>query len=255
MSAVIAAALVAASLLLPPGSPGDPPPIAAKSGEGQVEYLEVAYGLFGIARLRVLRLAPAEVELRLVSPEEGATLATIPGMAGCEDALACVNGPFFDVDDSPIGLLVSRGIVEQPLRKISWGVFWIDRKGRAHVDKRGDFQTGVDIAEEVWFAVQSGPTIVRDGKVLKRARRDVARRTAVGIDSKGRVLVLVAGLPVSLNALAEVAREKLDMEHLVNLDGGSSTQLVTGPALGEHRVTGLPVARAIGLLPVKTGIQ
>jgi hypothetical protein len=253
---IISAVLLVASVLASTTSGVESPVPQAQTRAGDVEYLEVAYGFLGIARLRVLRLNPDGVELRLVSPPEGATLAAIPGMPGCEKALACVNGPFFDLDDSPIGLLVSQEVVEQPLRNVSWGVFWIDRKGKPHVDRRKDFQSGVDPASQVRFAIQSGPTIVRRGKVLERAKRDVARRTAIGIDSLGRVLILVAGWPISLNSLAEVARDKLDLKYLMNLDGGSSTQLMTEKKLGAHQVRGVPVARAIGLFaPNSTNSQ
>jgi len=249
---LVPVAILVLSLLAVPTGAGDSLGQPDPQGGQSVEYFEVRYGVFGFARLRILRFDPASIELRLLAPGNGKSLAPIVQMPGCKEALACVNGPFFDVDDSPIGLLVSQEREEQPLRNVSWGVFWIDRLGKPHVDRKGDFQSKVDVGRQVSFGVQSGPTLMRKGRLLKRKKREVARRTAIGIDVNGRVVIIVAGFPLSLNGLAEVAGDKLALEYLVNLDGGSSTQMLTAPDLGGDHVSGLPVARAIGLFQITT---
>ena len=129
-----------------------------------------------------------------------------------------------------------------------WGVFWVDRTSRPRISRKGDFRNQVEIARDVEFAIQSGPTILFDGEVQTRRDDDRARRTALGIDAQGRLVIMVALLPVSLNQLARFAKEELEMVALINLDGGSSTQLVVRD--GESAsVPGFPVAVGIGLYP------
>ena len=226
-------------------TPGASPP--ARSG---LEFFTVKYGAWGLARVRVLRFEPRAFELRLLRPPEGASLARVSQMPGCREALACINGPFFDEEGgAPLGLLVSGNDVWQPLRAVTWGVFWADREGVPHVSVHDDFKSGVKAEQDVSFAIQSGPTTLLDSDVKKKDHTELARRTAIGIDEQGRILVLVANFPVKLASLAEFAKTKLAARDLVNLDGGSSTQLVVRGQQNEPKVLGFPVAVGVGIYP------
>ncbi len=245
--ALVLAALVVLGILLP--VPSQPVHTTTPS---PVEYFSVKYGAWGLARVRVLRFSTDEVDLRLLRPASGIELERVSRMPGCGEALACFNGPFFEEEGGrPLGLLVSEAVPWQPLRNVSWGVFWIDREGKAHITRRDAFRS-VDVERQVRFAIQSGPTTLMDGEVKKKESTELARRTAIGIDGSGRVIVLVANFPVRLASLAEFAQRELDAHQLMNLDGGSSTQLVVPSREKEPKVLGFPVAVGVGLYPRAT---
>jgi hypothetical protein len=243
VGATFLAALVALATLLAPDAPGPEP----RSG---LEVFSVSYGAWGMARVRVLRFAPQDFELRLLKPTPGKLLQRVALMPGCADAAACFNGPFFKEDRAePLGLLVTASVIWQPLRSVTWGVFWVDRENRPHIQRHDDFKTTVDVATEVTFAIQSGPTTLLRSQVKKKESTELARRTSIGIDDQGRILVLVANFPVRLAALAEFARDRLAVTDLMNLDGGSSTQLVVAGERHESKVLGFPVAVGVGVYP------
>jgi uncharacterized protein YigE (DUF2233 family) len=243
VTGTLLAAMIATIGILAP-QPANPP---AKPG---VEFFTVKYGAWGLARVRVLRFDPNEFELRLLRPANGANLARVSQMPGCRDALACFNGSFFKEEGGePLGLMVTGSVLLQPLRSVSWGVFWIDNEGEPHISRRDDFNTRVDPEQEVSFAVQSGPTTLLKGVVKKKDSKKLARRTSIGIDDRGRIVVMVANFPVKLAALAEFAKTKLGATDLMNLDGGSSTQLIVHGSPNEPKVLGFPVAVGIGVYP------
>ncbi len=228
-------------------------PVAVRTLKAGAQLLTYSYGTLGLFRVHVLRFSPGEVELRYVSPPAGRTLSTVDAMSGCSDAVACVNASFFEAEtDRPIGLIVSSGKVLQRLKKVSWGVFWIDSRGQAHVTGPKAFASEVDVDHEVRFAVQSTPMLIADGKKKKPSDRRRARRTVLGADSQGRILVASFPFPIAHTDVATFMKEHLGAVQLMNLDGGSSTQLVIpGDAAG--LVTGVPVANGLGLFPVEAG--
>jgi uncharacterized protein YigE (DUF2233 family) len=209
---------------------------------------DVAYSThtewLGMVRFHVLLFDPGQVEMRLLVPEEGVTLQRVARMPGCDEALACFNASFFLASGRPMGLMVSQSRKIQGLRKVSWGVFWVDKEHKPHVSRKRHFQKKVKMAD-VAFAVQSGPTILLDGKIIPKDSRP-ASRTAVGIDGKGRVVVVATKALVTLDHLSRFAAKNLGVVDLVNLDGGTSTQLMLD---GEKGATlyGVPVAVGIGL--------
>jgi len=210
--------------------------------EPGVSFSREAYAALGFVKVHVLRIDPAATELTLVRPEDSDTLSSVARMEGCDESLACFNGNFFEPDATPLGLMVSGGKVLKPLRRMNGGVFWIDAEGRVHVHGRREFARKVKLKKDVQFGIQGRPLLVREGKVLRDFGPDLSRRTAIGIDGDGLVVVIVAPFPTSLNALAEFARDRLGVTDLLNLDGGRSSQLVV-PAEGDSAsVVGMPVA-------------
>jgi uncharacterized protein YigE (DUF2233 family) len=158
-------------------------------------------------------------------------------------ALIAVNGGFFDEAYRPVGLVVSDGVRTNPLGPSDSGVFFITG-GRAGIVHRRAFQaTGVD------QAVQSSPRLVVGG-LVKRFRPHTARRTAVGIDRQGRVIIAVTTGPCGLAELAQLlsqpeSRGGVGCVDALNLDGGPSTQLdadVAGSAVTVAGGTPVPTA-------------
>ena len=234
--------LTAACLITQAPPKPEPPPLSYS-----------VHTALGVVPVHVLTFSPKVLELKLLFPPEGKTLSVVDAMPGCAEALACFNASFFRENDKPIGLLVSEGKVLRKVQKVSWGMFWIDRSHAANMARRKTFERKVDVGK-IEFAVQSGPTLMRAGKLLDR-KSTPALRTAVGIDREGKVLVLVARFPISLQRLAGFAQEKLGLQYLMNLDGGSSSQMFLHGAK-EVTLTGEPVAVGVGLYsrsPVDSG--
>jgi uncharacterized protein YigE (DUF2233 family) len=205
----------------------------------------------GFVPVHVLSFSPAAVEMRLLFPPKGQSLSAVKDMPGCSEALACFNGPFFTTDDRPIGLLISGGRRIQKLKSTSWGVFYVDRDHRAHVAARSHYQRLVG-SDGVEFAVQSGPGLLGGSKTASLSK-GLALRTAVGIDRDGQVHVVVTRMPVSLSFLARFGAEDLHLVEMLNLDGGSSSQLVTHDGLARVDLPAAAVAAGIGLYPRATG--
>lgn len=87
------------------------------------------------------------------------------------------------------------------------------------------------------FLLQAGPRLVRDGRIWLHPRFEGfedpvllgrARRVAVGLEHRGRVLLLVA-FPSAISLRTEaLAMRDLGCQDAMNLDGGSSAALAVG---------------------------
>lgn len=136
-------------------------------------------------------------------------------------ALAATNGGFFDAENKPLGLRASKGKRLSPVHGKSWGVFYT-RGGQAHIVPTSDFVWKDGIRE----AVQCGPRLVENGKVL-RLKNQWARRTGLGIRRDGRIVLAVADNDMSLPDWAALWADAngFNCVDALNLDGGPSSQL------------------------------
>lgn len=176
--------------------------------------------------IHLLRLEPRRWQLRVVTPAQMGRALGSPGdfRAAVPGAVAAVNGGFFDPQYKPLGLLVDQGQTLSPLRHVDHGVFAI--AGQQPLLRHA--RDWKDLPE-LEFAVECGPRLIVDGKPLT-FKPGVARRTALGLDSQGRVLVVVTEGVVGLQELtAFLVRSELDggpgVQDALNLDGGPSTML------------------------------
>lgn len=149
--------------------------------------------------------------------------ASIGELANFSKAVLAINGGFFDPNYQPLGLRISQQQQINPLKRISWwGVFYIEGE-KPHVSSWRHFTANKQIS----FAVQSGPRILINGKIPQlKAGRD--ERSALGITYDDHVIVLVTeNAPLSTNDLALLMQSPpLNCKNALNLDGGSSSQLV-----------------------------
>ena len=137
------------------------------------------------------------VELKLLQAKDlGKSVLTARQFAERSGAVAVFNGPFFDLDGSPMGLLIVDGIEQVPLRSVDWGVFALDAKGPSIVHT-SDWKSRPEVRQ----AFQVGPRLVVDGAALS-LKRQIARRTALCVLADGRVKVLVAGNAIWADDLA-----------------------------------------------------
>lgn len=136
-------------------------------------------------------------------------------------ARVVVNGGYFDGVGRPMGFRTGRNTDKSKLRRADWGVFWV-KNGRAHLSHTRDFSSSLSPDE----AIQCGPRLVVHG-VPTHLKPQWARRTGVGIDRQGRVVIAVCDGELSLDEWAKLwaSPSGLDCTDALNMDGGPSTQL------------------------------
>jgi len=160
-------------------------------------------------------------------------------------AVAAVNGGYFDTAEQPLGLRISSGVRRRRMHLKRWGVFYV-QGGRARIVQSEKYASATR-GKRVQEAVQCGPLLVLNRKTQK-LKPQSARRTGIGIDGQGRVLVAVADgwLPLSAWAKLWAARSGLHCRDALNLDGGPSSQLsMTTPAADLDIDGGWPVPDAV----------
>jgi hypothetical protein len=171
-----------------------------------------------------VRLDPAFVRFRMVyDPQQPRTISRWAADFGASIA---VNAGYFDDLGRPVALLVSD--------EVATGASYVDQGGMFAVtaDER-IVLSALSIepydGEPLQQALQGWPLLVRERGVAAYDSEDGrrSRRTAIGVDETGRVLLLIS--PAADFSLAEwsqyLAAADLQLVRAVNLDGGSSTGL------------------------------
>jgi uncharacterized protein YigE (DUF2233 family) len=146
------------------------------------------------------------------------------------DAVAFFNANFFDRDGNALGLLVTDGVV--------YGQAYTDRGGMLQVQNgivrvRSTLREPY-MGEPLEQAAQAFPMLMTDGAASYSSSRSdrPARRTVVGQDAQGRIVVLASASLVGmrLTDLSDyLASTDLGLINAVNLDGGGSTLLALYP--------------------------
>jgi uncharacterized protein YigE (DUF2233 family) len=188
------------------------------------------------ARVTAVRADPARCELRAVDAHKG--LANLGALASevCPPTGAAINASFFSRDLTPLGLLIVDGKPSNPIHPPDgWG-FFVVRRHRAAILPATD-RAPAGVAQ----ALQSKPRLVIDGQIPAFRPQSAHRRSAVGIDAEGRVILAATGGRLTLEQWAACLRDRLGCVNALNLDGGPSTQLtvrgrVSAEIAGQCRV-------------------
>ena len=139
-------------------------------------------------------------------------------------ALIVLNGGFFDENDTATAVVVEAGE--------SFGVSYQGFGGMFAVDDTGPQirwlqQEPFQEDPSLHSALQSFPMLVLPGGHLPAQidSGDVARRTVIGQDTEGRIIMLVAGLGhFSLSDMSQyLVGSDLELDRALNLDGGASS--------------------------------
>jgi uncharacterized protein YigE (DUF2233 family) len=183
-----------------------------------------------------VRLDPALVRLEVgYAPDAPLALSSWAGQAG---ALVAINGGFFDAEGRTVALLMHAG---QPVGESyvgRGGMFAVTPQGSVWLRSLADAPFNGD--EAVVEALQGWPMLVRSPGAaaydFEDGERD--RRSAIAVDTTGRVLLLAA--PTAAFTLAELAVwlavSDLSVSAAMNLDGGSSTGLLVQSETAPARV-------------------
>jgi uncharacterized protein YigE (DUF2233 family) len=190
------------------------------------------------AEVNVLRLDPKRFHVVMGSAK------TAEQWREFTQSVAAVNGGFFDENNHSLGLRQANGKELSALRHANWGVFFI-RNGKARILHTRDFQN-ID-KQSITEAVQCGPRLVVDGHPTD-LKDQWARRTGIGIDAQGKVLIAVCDSEVPLRDWAKfwAATDGLHCRQALNLDGGGSSQLSLKSGNNAIKIDGLwPVPDAV----------
>jgi len=150
------------------------------------------------------------------------------------DCSKVINGGFYTKDNQPTGLFVAGGKIlrDNIQNSLLNGYIFIDQNNIASIQASPP-------EASVRLALQTGPILIRGGKMATLAIRDdeFARRVVVGISQKGAVIFLTIYDPEnSWNGpkLADTpgvlsgVMERLQLTDALNLDGGSASVFTRG---------------------------
>ncbi|MDZ4669322.1 MAG: phosphodiester glycosidase family protein [Phototrophicales bacterium] len=136
-----------------------------------------------------------------------------------------MNANFFDVDDSVLGLFISHGV--------TFGRSYTDRGGTFAITDNiptithNIYEPIIEDMTTIQHAVQGFPMLVYNGEASFDQAGSASRRSAIGIDEQGRVLLIVTPIfGPSLSDLSTfLATSDLELVDAFNLDGGRSTMM------------------------------
>jgi hypothetical protein len=171
------------------------------------------------------RIDPAAAALR-VRYTPGAA-RTVREWFGATQSDVVINAGFFTEDNKATGLVIADGQRSGQTYKGFGGMFSM-RGGKAELQWLSKKPYAHDTS--ITQAVQSFPMLLLDGQVVDGIPDDGSRnrRSFIGIDREGRVVVGVCQSPLwTMTDLAQylAGSELLGLVSAVNLDGGASTGL------------------------------
>jgi exopolysaccharide biosynthesis protein len=142
-----------------------------------------------------------------------------------ESARVVINGGYFGEDGKSLGLRICDGRRFGSLHPANWGVFFIE-DGHAKVLHTRDFAKTHKSLQGISQAIQCGPRLVVNGRVTD-LKPQTARRSALGIQRDGRVILAVSDGVLSFDEWAALwaSKDGLNCRDALNLDGGGSTQI------------------------------
>lgn len=218
-----------------------------------IEYREIRRDLPRPLRIHVLRADLTAGGLAVRAPLGPDPDGSGPAEAGLRDPLrlarsararALVNASSFAVVGYPegkrpgiyvpgmgvdiAGLAADTGRIASPSNPL-YASFYVDSAGVPRIAGHGEAPERVGPVRE---AAAGFSPLIRDGTAIEDRGGDIEPRTAVGLDSRGRLVLTVAegrrpGRSEGLT-LAELARLMLELGcvEALNLDGGGSSVLV-----------------------------
>jgi uncharacterized protein YigE (DUF2233 family) len=205
-----------------------------------------------IETITVLRIEPTRYQFNVLYT--AGTARTVQQWAADSGAIITLNAGYFTAEYLATGLVVADGVRYGQSYDGFGGMLTIQDDA---VQVRSLSEIPYDPDEPLLAAVQSFPILIRPGGVLGFPEEDgiPARRTVIGQDRAGKILVLVCPQGAfTLHQLASYLLDSdLDLDTALNLDGGTSTGLFL--SLGEAHIeipsyVPVPAVISIGAKPI-----
>ena len=219
-----------------------------------LEYREVARAGDVVHQLRC---DPQLTRLGLITSQSfGKPAATVAELSDSVRCWAAVNGGYFGQRNEALGYQRDRDRVVCPdiaTGSAFGGVFVVGPQG-PDLLAREDFRPGKAFP----FAIQCGPRLINQRSKIAGIRSErAARRTGIGYDGSGRVVLFASGVGARLTfaecqemLIGPAQRGGLDALGVLNLDGGSSTALSLRVDKLKRDIVGFaPVPVAVGVFP------
>ena len=201
---------------------------------------------------KLLRFDGRLIVPRVLSADQfqlkGASAKTFAEKTG---AIAAINASYFDEKGRPLAYLkIAAKEINTTVSKhaLYTGIFGV-RDSVPFVAHRDNFQP-----TQASEALQTGPLLLNKGAVaIVNGSGRYARRSVIGVDKEGRILIgvtdaVLGGLSFAeLQELFTSSNRQLDALDLLNLDGGGSAQLYVKTGNFEEWLSGtseVPVAIA-----------
>ncbi len=143
------------------------------------------------------------------------------------NALAVINGGYFDQHNQATALIVSNGQASGESYVSTGGMFAVNTQGQASIQALSD-QPYDPSTEQLQQATQSRPMLIENGKRTQfEETADFSPRTVIAMDTQGRLLFIVSpSAAFSIDEMADLlVQSDLSLKTALNLDGGSSTGL------------------------------
>lgn len=199
----------------------------------RVSALEVTNALIAGKRVTVCRVDTRKDQLRLfLYDDAGQPFKSFQAIEHRlqrtgQTLVFAMNAGMYQRGFSPVGLFVSDGKQVAPLNTNDGsgnfylkpnGVFFVSRN-TARILETSEYSS---VAEAVALATQSGPLLVRNGKIhpaFNAASRSRAIRNGVGVVSSHLVVFAITEEPVNLHEFATLFRDILKCPDALYLDG------------------------------------
>ena len=186
-------------------------------------------GRFFRGSLALVRTSLRRFDLRVVTASSfKGPKATVKDLCTRSNAVLCINANFFDTEGKPLGLIVNRGILKQPLHKggnVLTGALVLTRN-KLSIITRGEFNP-----ENAIEAIQAGPRLLSGGTPISNIRdvKTPTRRSGVCIDQNQKVVFYATSSALAGLSIEEVQeillRPSIGCVDALNLDGGGSAQM------------------------------
>ncbi len=224
------------------GFSGSAPEQPANADHPPEERLHHATVRRAETRFDVVRLPPRPTGLSLHwKDDNGTPLRTFSALSthlaeNGKTLLFAMNAGIYDKDHAPLGLHVEEGRELRPLVPGAGsgnfflkpnGVFFVEG-GRARVLSTEDYARA---ARNPDLAVQSGPLLLRHGKVHPSFNPGSSSRyvrNGVGVNTAGAVVFAISREPVCLYDFASLFRDDLQCDDALYLDGAISGWYLRG---------------------------
>ncbi len=184
---------------------------------------------FFSSRLTLVRTSLTKYRVGVVRAAEfGTRRSDVKTMTRLSKAVVGVNGNFFDEQGSALGLIISRGILQQKIHRggtTLTGIFQATRRSVSILNRQ------TFTPENALEALQAGPRLLAGGAPISGLRESLtpSKRAGVCIDKENR-LIFYAVSSRFIGLDIEELQEALLLPEIacidaLNLDGGGSVQM------------------------------
>jgi exopolysaccharide biosynthesis protein len=210
-----------------------------------LELLRVERSAYHFFSKEILFIRTSQSHYRvaaLPAQDYGQRKSDVRSLAKASRALLAINANFFDQNGDPLGLVVSRGIVQRKLHRggnVLSGVFQVTPHGPMIVNRE---YYGLEPALE---AIQAGPRLIAAARPVAGLKDSSGptQRAGICIDQAQRLIFYIT-LPgiwgLSMQEMTEIlALPEINCLDALNLDGGQSAQFYLSKdildAIPEHQ--------------------